>query len=42
MLHGLGVETGVDLEALAATGRWLSGLLGRETGSKAGRALTAA
>lgn len=42
MLHGLGVETGVDLDALAATGRWLSGLLGRETGSKAGRALTAA
>ena len=42
MLHGLGIETGIDLEALAGTGRWLSGLLGRETGSKAGRALTAA
>lgn len=41
MLHGLGIETGVDLEALAATGRWLAGLLGRETGSKAGRALGA-
>ena len=39
MLHGLGIETGVDLDALAKTGRWLSGLLGRETGSKAGRAL---
>lgn len=42
MLQGLGVETGVDLDALAATGRWLAGLLGRETGSKAGKALAAA
>ena len=42
MLHGLGVSTGVDLEALAETGRWLAGLLGRETGSKAGKALAAA
>ncbi|WP_425608291.1 hydroxymethylglutaryl-CoA lyase [Thermomonas flagellata] len=41
MLHGLGIETGVDLARLAATGRWLAGLLGRETGSKAGRALPA-
>lgn len=41
MLHGLGVETGVDLPLLAETGRWLAGLLGRETGSKAGRALAA-
>ncbi|GAB3333776.1 hydroxymethylglutaryl-CoA lyase [Marilutibacter aestuarii] len=39
MLHGLGIETGVDLDALAATGRWLAGRLGRETGSKVGRAL---
>ncbi|KAB8317068.1 hydroxymethylglutaryl-CoA lyase [Tolypothrix campylonemoides VB511288] len=42
MLHGLGFETGVDLDALADTGRWLAGLLGRETGSKVGRALAAA
>ncbi|MDH5829292.1 hydroxymethylglutaryl-CoA lyase [Luteimonas sp. M1R5S18] len=42
MLHGLGIETGVDLERLAVTGRWLAGLLGRETGSKAGKALAAA
>lgn len=41
MLHGLGIETGVDLDALANTGGWLAGLLGRETGSKAGRALAA-
>ena len=39
MLHGLGIETGVDLTALAETGRWLATKLGRETGSKAGRAL---
>ena len=41
MLHGLGIRTGVDLELLADTGRWLAGLLGRETGSKAGKALAA-
>ena len=42
MLHGLGIDTGVDLDALAQTGRWLAGLLGRETGSKVGKALAAA
>jgi hydroxymethylglutaryl-CoA lyase len=41
MLHGMGIDTGIDLPALADTGRWLAGLLGRETGSKAGRALAA-
>ena len=41
MLHGLGIDTGVDLPRLAETGRWLAGLLGRETGSKVGRALAA-
>ncbi len=42
MLHGLGIGTGVDLDALADTGRWLAGLLGRETGSKVARALAVA
>ncbi|WP_394537623.1 hydroxymethylglutaryl-CoA lyase [Lysobacter enzymogenes] len=42
MLHGLGVSTGVDMDALADTGRWLAALLGRETGSKVGKALAAA
>ncbi len=42
MLHGLGVRTGVDLPLLAATGRWLAGLLGRPTGSKVGKALESA
>ena len=41
MLHGLGIRTGIDLALLAETGRWLAGLLGRETGSKAGKALAA-
>ncbi|UNK49500.1 hydroxymethylglutaryl-CoA lyase [Lysobacter sp. S4-A87] len=41
MLHGLGIETGVDLPALAETGRWLAALLGRETGSRVGKALAA-
>ena len=39
MLHGMGIDTGVDLARLADTGRWLAALLGRETGSKAGKAL---
>jgi len=42
MLHGLGIETGIDLERLVDTGRWLAALLGRETGSKVTRARTAA
>lgn len=41
MLHGLGIETGVDLERLAEVGVWIAGRLGRQTGSKAGRALVA-
>ena len=42
MLHGLGIETGIDLAKLADTGRWLAALLGRETGSRVGKALAAA
>lgn len=38
MLQGMGIDTGIDLDALAATGRWLAALLGRETGSRVGRA----
>ena len=41
MLHGLGIETGIDLDRLAETGRWLAQRLGRETGSKVGKALAA-
>ncbi|WFC43484.1 hydroxymethylglutaryl-CoA lyase [Pseudoxanthomonas sp. SE1] len=41
LLHGQGMRTGVDLEALADTGRWLAARLGRETGSRVGKALAA-
>lgn len=39
MLDGLGIETGVDLEKLIAAGNRISAALGRETGSRAARAL---
>jgi hydroxymethylglutaryl-CoA lyase len=38
MLDGLGFSTGIDLNTLIDTGRWLSQLLGRETSSKVNRA----
>lgn len=41
LLHGLGIATGVDLAELAHTGAWISQQLGRETGSKAARAVLA-
>jgi hydroxymethylglutaryl-CoA lyase len=39
MLHGLGFDTGVDLLALVAAGAWIVERLGRENGSRVGRAL---
>ncbi|MDR3437728.1 hydroxymethylglutaryl-CoA lyase [Telmatospirillum sp.] len=42
LLQGLGIETGVDLLAVAETGAWISRLLGRPNGSRAGPALLAA
>jgi len=39
MLHGMGLNTGIDLPVLAATGHWLSALLGRENGSKVAQAM---
>ena len=39
MLAGLGIETGVDLDQLAATGDWISKQLGRTNNSRAGSAL---
>ena len=38
MLEGIGMNTGIQLEKLITTGRWLSQLLGRETSSKVNRA----
>lgn len=39
MLHGLGLNTGIDLQALVTTGDWISKQLQRPNNSKAGRAL---
>ncbi|HWT16670.1 MAG TPA: hydroxymethylglutaryl-CoA lyase [Patescibacteria group bacterium] len=39
LLHGMGFATGIDLDALVATGQWISAELGRDNGSKLGRAL---
>ncbi|MEU9273118.1 hydroxymethylglutaryl-CoA lyase [Streptomyces sp. NPDC048251] len=41
-LHGLGVETGIDLQALAATSAWLAGFLGRPSPSRAAQAIARA
>ena len=38
MLHGMNIATGIDLDKLVATGRWLSVQLGRDNGSKVGKA----
>ncbi|GAB2868969.1 hydroxymethylglutaryl-CoA lyase [Nocardioides pacificus] len=39
MLRGLGIDTGVDLEALVATSTWMAGRLGRPSPSAVVRAL---
>jgi isopropylmalate/homocitrate/citramalate synthase len=41
MLDGLGVDTGVELEAVAEAGRFVTGALGREPASKVAKALAA-
>ncbi|MEO7013700.1 MAG: hydroxymethylglutaryl-CoA lyase [Dokdonella sp.] len=38
MLEGMGIDTGIDLDALIQTGLWLSAALGHETSSKVARA----
>ncbi|MBJ6979473.1 hydroxymethylglutaryl-CoA lyase [Luteimonas sp. MC1895] len=42
MLHGLGIETGVELDALVDTGAWLSSVLGRASGSRVTQARASA
>ena len=37
LLHGLGLQTGVDLDALCDTARWINAELGREPVSKLAR-----
>ena len=39
LLHGLGIETGVDLDALVATSVWMAGVLGRPSPSRVVNAL---
>jgi len=41
LLHGMGIETGVDLDRLVEIGQWICGILKRESSSKASRALIA-
>lgn len=41
LLHGLGASTGVDLDLLVRCGAWISAQLGRDNGSRVGRAMTA-
>ncbi len=41
MLDGLGIETGIDLNALVDAGAFISGVLGRAPVSRAGKALLA-
>jgi len=41
MLHGLGIQTGIDLDKLVETGAWISGILKRESSSRAGKAIQA-
>ena len=41
MLRGMGIETGIDLDAVVDIGQWISAQLGRPGGSRAGNALAA-
>jgi hydroxymethylglutaryl-CoA lyase len=41
LLHGLGADTGVDLDALVDCSAWISGVLQREPGSRVARAMLA-
>jgi hydroxymethylglutaryl-CoA lyase len=41
MLHGMGIGTGIDLDALVDAGAYISGVLGRQPVSRVGRAVLA-
>ncbi len=41
LLNGLGIDTGIDLAKLVATGQWICGVIGKEPQSKAGKAIAA-
>nr|WP_314487559.1 hydroxymethylglutaryl-CoA lyase [uncultured Pseudomonas sp.] len=42
LMHGLGIETGIDLDLLIAAGQRISDVLGRASGSRVARARSAA
>ena len=39
MLHGMGIQTGIDLDQLVDIGHWISQQIGKPSNSRAGRAL---
>jgi len=41
MVHGMGIETGVDLRAVASAGRYISDILGRPAASRVSQAFSA-
>lgn len=41
MLHGMGIETGMDLDKTVQIGQWISDQIGRQNASRVGRALIA-
>lgn len=41
LLHGLGIETGVDLDQLVDIGQWICAILGKTPASKVSRAIAA-
>jgi hydroxymethylglutaryl-CoA lyase len=41
LLHGLGVDTGIDLDRLVETGQWICEHLGIHPQTRAGNALAA-
>jgi hydroxymethylglutaryl-CoA lyase len=41
MLHGLGIETGIDLDQVVDAGQFISQHLGRKAASRAGNAIAA-
>lgn len=41
MMQGLGIDTGIDLDAVVDIGQWISGHMGRKGSSRAGNAIAA-
>ena len=41
MLHGMGIETGMDLDKTVQIGQWISDIIGRQNASSVGRAMIA-